>query len=79
SALSAHQTRWPGLPDVAEARAFVERTALLLAAAALLRTVPAEIAEAFIDTRLLSPRGRTPGAIPAMDAGAVIDRLGPGG
>lgn len=79
SALRAHRTRWPGLPDVAEARAFVERTALLLAAAALLRTVPAEIAEAFIDTRLLSPRGRTPGAIPAMDVGAVIDRLGPGG
>jgi putative acyl-CoA dehydrogenase len=77
AALSAWRTRWRRVPDEAEARAFVEDTALLLAAAALARTAPSEVAEAFAATRL-SGRRVTPGALDRLDARPLLARLAPG-
>ncbi len=76
AALKAHAQRWPGLPAEAEARAFAEETALLLAAAALMKTAPAEIAEAFVSTRFAA-RGQIAGSLPAFDPAPVLARLQP--
>ncbi|WP_323718688.1 acyl-CoA dehydrogenase family protein [Paracoccus aminovorans] len=64
AALSAHRDRWPGSVPEPEARWFVEQSALLLAAAELLRSDEAELAEAFVRTRLTGQHGRFPGAFP---------------
>jgi putative acyl-CoA dehydrogenase len=74
-ALAAHRTRWPGLPDEAEARWFAERTALLLTASILLRRSPAPVAEAFVATRLAGDRGQVAGAVSGLDTAAVLARL----
>jgi putative acyl-CoA dehydrogenase len=76
AALAAHQGRWRRLPDEAEARAFAEDTALLLAAAALARTAPSAVAEAFAATRL-SPRRQTVGTVD-LDPAPLLSRLAPG-
>ena len=75
AALRAHADRWPGAPDEAEARWFAESLARLLAAATLIRTAPGAVADAYVATRLTGARGRTTGAIPAADHGAILDRL----
>lgn len=70
-ALAAHRSRWPGPVPEFEARWFVERTALLLTASALLRHLPGMLADAFITTRLApGGRGRLGGtlSIPYPDA-----------
>ena len=71
------QARWSGVPDEADARAFAEETASLLAAATLADTAPEPVAEAFLATRLGARRGLTPGAIAALDETALLARLGP--
>ena len=76
AALAAHQDRWRRLPDEAEARAFAEDTALLLAAAALARTAPPAVAEAFAATRL-SPRRVGVGTVD-LDPAPLLARLAPG-
>jgi len=73
--LAAHRTRWPGLPDEAEARWFAERTALLLAASVLIRQAPAAVADGFVATRLAGERGHAAGAISGLDADAILSRL----
>jgi putative acyl-CoA dehydrogenase len=75
TALALHRTRWPGLPDEAEARWFAERTALLLAASVLLRQSPPAVAEAFVATRLTNDRGHTAGAVGGLDTAAILARL----
>ncbi len=77
AALQAHRDRWSGLPDEAEARWFAERTALLLTASVLIRHAPAEIADAFVATRLAGERGRVSGAAGFSDPGRILSRLGP--
>jgi putative acyl-CoA dehydrogenase len=76
AALAAYQDRWRRLPDEAEARAFAEDTALLLAAAALARTAPPAVAAAFAATRL-SPRRQTVGTVD-LDPAPLLARLAPG-
>lgn len=75
AALHAYRTEWPGAPTEAEARAFVEHTALMLAASVLARAVPGEVAEAFVATRLLDPRGRTPGSVRNLETDPILARL----
>ncbi|MCX2721517.1 acyl-CoA dehydrogenase family protein [Roseibium salinum] len=75
AALENYRQAWPRLPDESLARAFIEHTALLLTASVLVRTAPAEIAEAFILTRLSGQRGRTPGAAVGLNAASVLSRL----
>ncbi|EYD78083.1 Acyl-CoA dehydrogenase [Rubellimicrobium mesophilum DSM 19309] len=55
--LERHRTLWPGLPADAEARLFAERTATLLTASVLLRTVPGPVAESYVRGRLDPERG----------------------
>jgi putative acyl-CoA dehydrogenase len=74
-ALRNHRNKWPDQPHEAEARWFVERTALLLAASALLRRAPSGMAEAFVHTRLTGRRGRVPGTIDGIDPDVVLERL----
>ncbi len=75
TALALHRTRWPGLPEEAEARWFAERTALLLAASVLLRLAPAAVADAFVATRLAGDRGHAAGAVSGLDTTAILARL----
>jgi putative acyl-CoA dehydrogenase len=75
TALALHRTRWPGLPEEAEARWFAERTALLLAASVLLRQASPAVADAFVATRLTNDRGHTPGAVAGLDADAILARI----
>jgi putative acyl-CoA dehydrogenase len=75
TALALHRTRWPGLPEEAEARLFAERTALLLAASVLLRVAPPAVAEAFVATRLAGDRGHVAGAVSGLDTAAILARL----
>ncbi|SFB85750.1 acyl-CoA dehydrogenase family protein [Tropicimonas isoalkanivorans] len=78
-ALREHRDRWPQKPQEAEARWFVEQTALLLAASVLLRRAPPGVAEAFVHTRLTGRRGRGPGTIGSIDTDAVLERIYPNG
>lgn len=75
TALALHRTRWPGLPEEAEARWFAERTALLLAASILLRQSPPAVADAFVATRLANDRGHTAGAVSGLDTAGILARL----
>ncbi len=76
AALAAHRARWPALPAEAEARWYAERTALLLAASALIDHAPADVAEAFVATRLTGERGHVAGSVPARGTAAILARLG---
>jgi len=74
-ALAAHRTRWPDLPDEAEARWFAERTALLLTASVLLRQAPGAVASGFVATRLARDRGQIAGTVSGLDTEAILARL----
>ncbi|WP_353144571.1 acyl-CoA dehydrogenase family protein [Paracoccus sp. (in: a-proteobacteria)] len=74
AALTAHRSRWGSAVPEAEARWFVERSALLLTAAVLLTQGDADLAGAFVQTRLGLDRGRTPGTISAPLAGRILSR-----
>ncbi|WP_171171030.1 acyl-CoA dehydrogenase family protein [Ruegeria sp. HKCCA0370] len=76
AALTAHRSRWPGLPPEAEARWYAERTALLLTASQLLRHAPGAVADGFVATRLSGDSGHIPGAVAGLDTGALLARLG---
>ncbi len=78
AARERHRGRWPTVPPEAEARWFVEATALLLTASVLIRHAPADIAEAFVATRLADDRGRVCGAVGAIDAPGILARIAPG-
>lgn len=75
NALHEHHGRWPNLPPEAEARWFVERTALLLTGSVLLRHAPGPIADAFIATRIAGDSGRVPGSVAGLDTEAILSRL----
>ncbi|SIQ40997.1 putative acyl-CoA dehydrogenase [Paracoccus thiocyanatus] len=74
AALAAHRARWSGSVPEAEARWFTERSALLLTAAVLLDGDDGDMAAAFVQTRLATERGRTPGTIPAAWAERILAR-----
>jgi putative acyl-CoA dehydrogenase len=76
AALREYRERWPKQPPEAEARWFVERTALLLTASVLIRHAPVEVAEAVVGTRITGDRGRVSGAVGTFDAGKILSRLG---
>jgi putative acyl-CoA dehydrogenase len=76
AALRTYRDRWPDLPPEAEARWFVERTALLLTASQLLRHAPGAVVDGFVATRLSSDRGRIPGSVTGLDIDALVARLG---
>ena len=78
AALTAHMTRFPKLPEEAQARWYVESLATLLTASVLIRSAPPSVSEAYIATRLAGQRGRTTGAIDGVDVAAVLDRIGGG-
>jgi len=71
-ALADLGTRWPGLPPEGEARAFAERTALLLAGSVLIQTAPPAVADGFVATRLHDPTGQIAGSATGLDTPAVI-------
>ncbi len=75
AAVTDFDARWSSAVDPAEARAFVERAALLLSVAALATTAP-DIAAIYAETRL-GQRGAMPGALGRFDETAVLDRLAP--
>jgi putative acyl-CoA dehydrogenase len=64
--------------DAPDARRLVERLALCLQAALLVRHAPSEIADAFCATRLGDEGGRTYGTLPSgVDVGTIVDRHRP--
>ena len=76
SALAAHVSRFPSLPEEDEARWFVESLATLLTGAVLLQQAPSAVSEAYVSTRLQGNRGRMAGAIGHVDRAAILARLG---
>ena len=72
-ALRTHRDCWPGQVAEAEVRWSVESAALLLTASVLLRRGPAALAEAYAVSRLTPGRGRFFGALPAGQAGDLLD------
>ena len=74
-ALQAYRQRWAGPPPEAEARWFVEQTALLLTASVLIRQARDEIAEAFIATRIAEDRGRFSGAVREMNMDKILSQI----
>jgi putative acyl-CoA dehydrogenase len=69
------ETRLAGPPDEASARQIVERMALLLQAALLLRHAPPAVADAFCATRLGDAGGRLFGVLPGRaDIAAILAR-----
>jgi putative acyl-CoA dehydrogenase len=69
-----------GRPDDAEARArrLVERLALALQGALLVRFAPPAVADAFCASRLGGDHGGALGTLPSgLDLGAIIERAGP--
>lgn len=77
TALADYRTQWPRLPDEAEARWFVERTALLLTASVLMRHAPEAVADAYVQTRLTGEKGRIAGAGRIPNISEILARLGP--
>jgi len=78
AALADFRRRWPGAVPEAGARAFAERAALLLTASVLLREAPEAVGAAYAAARL-GERGLIHGAGAAVDAAALLSRLGPDG
>ncbi len=78
TALKAHMTRFPKLPEEGQARWYVESLATLLTASALMRTAPGAVSEGYVRTRLVGERGRTTGAINGVDVARVLERIGGG-
>ncbi|MDS9469362.1 acyl-CoA dehydrogenase family protein [Paracoccus sp. MBLB3053] len=74
-ALQDYWRDWPSVPEAGQARAFVEKTALLLSAAALIQSAPEGITEEYVRTRLSEPRGRMPGAVRLADSAKILTRL----
>jgi len=72
TALDAHITRWPDLPGEAEARAYAERTALLLTASVLMNSAPDAVTDGFLATRLTVPTGQIAGTATTLDTTALI-------
>ena len=75
AALGRYRETWAAVPEEADARAFVEQTATLLAASALLRSGPADLSEAFAEARLGAERGRTFGTTPGLNADAILSAV----
>jgi putative acyl-CoA dehydrogenase len=75
AALKAHRKRWPGIPREEEARAFAERTAILLTAAILLIDAPTAVAESYVAARVM-PQGLTHGTSTGLATDALLARLG---
>jgi putative acyl-CoA dehydrogenase len=74
-ALDAHRARWPGVPEEAEARWFVERLAVLMFAAVLLKAAPEAVAEGYVSTRVAGAQGVVPGSVSGLDTGAILARI----
>ena len=72
-AMSDHRARWPDIPPEHEARAFAERTALLLAASVLIRTAPAPVADGFVATRLAGSAGQIAGSVTGLDTTGILN------
>jgi putative acyl-CoA dehydrogenase len=76
--LAEHGERWPGDVPESEARWHVERLAVLLAGATLLRAGNEAVAGPYVATRVAGLGGRMIGALPAgIDRRAVIERASP--
>ncbi|MFZ5709539.1 MAG: acyl-CoA dehydrogenase family protein [Pseudomonadota bacterium] len=72
TALADARAGWPGAVPEAEARAFAERTSMLVTASVLLRQMP-DIGAAYAAARL-APQGFTPGTAPVAP-GPILARL----
>ncbi len=77
AALQDHRDHWRDGVAEAEARWFVERTAVLLTASVLLRHEPAGISEAYIAARVSGERGRAYGAVRIDDPRSILSRITP--
>ncbi len=75
AALRAHRATWPGLPEEGDLRHFAESLAMLLAASVLLRHAPDEVSQGYCAARLGAGHGTVAGAIPDIDAEALIGRI----
>jgi putative acyl-CoA dehydrogenase len=75
-----HESLGRGGPDLeGQARRIVERMALVLQAALLVRHAPAAVADAFCGARLAGDGGFAFGTLPpAIDSRAIVDRAWPG-
>lgn len=78
SALSEHLARWPVPPEESEARLFVERSATLLAAAALIKSAPAAVSDGYVGSRVSGNRGDLAGTVAGLDTSTILDRVLPG-
>ncbi len=76
AAIKTHMARFPGLPDEADARWYVESLATLLSASFLIRTAPAAVSDGYVISRLSPERGRISGALRGLDETAILARLG---
>jgi len=76
AALKAHMERFPRLPEEREARWYAESLATLLTASVLIRNAPEAVADAYVATRLSGARGRSAGAIGAVDEASILARIG---
>jgi putative acyl-CoA dehydrogenase len=77
AALRAHREQWPAPPPEAEARWFIERTALLLAASVLIRHGQSAVAEGFVTTRIAGHRGHVHGAVAGLDSDGILSLFAP--
>ena len=65
------------MPPEAEARWFTESLAMLLTAAALIRSAPEAVADGYVTSRVEGARGSVHGAISGIDVDAILHRLAP--
>ncbi len=77
SALREHLQLWPELADESTARLFAERSATLLAAAALIRSAPNAVSDGYIASRVAGRRGTVTGTVTGLDTDAILDHVLP--
>ncbi|RMH43318.1 MAG: DNA alkylation response protein [Alphaproteobacteria bacterium] len=76
-AVAEFRATWPRLPAEIDARLFAERLASILAAAFLVRAGQAEIADAYVRTRLPADRGLSIGTATGVDPHPILKALVP--
>ncbi len=74
SAVREHFRCWKLPQEEASARLFVERSAVLLTAAVLLKSAPAAVSDGYIASRVIGSRGNFAGTVLGLDTSAILRR-----